>query len=379
MADIIYFTNAQDNENFENYLSLWKDAPNLSNQNFHNKLIRALSITHHIEVISIRPINSNFKQKSLSGASKIEENITWNYPLVKTNRVDKLLNTSKRVKRILSKKINKDTTIFVDALNRTLLKQSIKLKNKYHLRTIGVCTDNPNNISFISDKYKNELMRLTESLDGYVTLTPKLNELFNKNNKPYVIIDGLTEEINCQTINITDKPYIFFGGSLMRKYGVYNLIEAFRKINNKGLNLLICGHHQKKEFNDYIKNDENIIYLGALPYQKTNAIQKGALVAINPRPIDPQIDEYSVPSKTLEYMANEILTITVDNPLLKNRYKNAIIWSKSGEIDDLYMAMMKALQMNKDEKDKMINEAKSLVKQFTSLEIINKQIDKLLF
>ena len=59
----IYFTTAMDNTSFKEYLSNWKVAPNLSNQNFHNKLIHSLALTHDVDVISVRSINKHYKEK----------------------------------------------------------------------------------------------------------------------------------------------------------------------------------------------------------------------------------------------------------------------------------------------------------------------------
>ena len=69
---IIYLTTAQSNDDFKNALPKWKKAPNTSNQNFHNKLIRALSTRHQVFVISIRSINGNFAEQEMKKERKIK-------------------------------------------------------------------------------------------------------------------------------------------------------------------------------------------------------------------------------------------------------------------------------------------------------------------
>lgn len=54
---IIYFTTALSKNEYNEYTKLWKISPNPSNQNFHNKLIRSLSINNKVDVISIRPFS----------------------------------------------------------------------------------------------------------------------------------------------------------------------------------------------------------------------------------------------------------------------------------------------------------------------------------
>lgn len=372
MNRIIYLTIAQKRQDFKNNLPFWKTAPNTSNQNFHNKLIRSLSLTHKVEVISVRPINKNFKKKSLPFSKSVEGNITWNYVKVKSNRIYKLFHNKRNI--INTIKANSSDTIFVDTLNLTLLNCALKLRNKSHAKIIGICTDSPNNISFISDSYKNRLLKLGRTLDGYVCLTNKINSLYNT-NKPFVIIDGINEltEFNSP---IQEGKYIYFGGSLMREYGVYELIKAFNELNYSEIKLVICGHHEQDDFKDYIKNNDNIIYLGVRSYEEVANLEHYSLMAVNPRPINPLIDEYSIPSKTLEFMTNDALTVCVDNPLL-NPYKNCIIWAKSGAVQDLKEAMIKAINLG-DNKSNIINKAKKEVLNRTSFESINQKLSRLL-
>ena len=106
-------------------------------------------------------------------------------------------------------------------------------------------------------------------------------------------------------------------------------------------------------------------------------MEKHSLCAVNPRPIDPTIDDYSIPSKTLEYLANGTITITVKNNLLYERYGKAILWSKSGSIEDLENALEKAIDLNEKERESLINNSLQLINKFTSFEAVNKEIQKL--
>ena len=373
---VFYLTIAQDKESYKNYLSKWSVSPNLSNQNFHNKLIRSIALSHEVNVISIRPINRNFSEKSLQKSDKTENNVNWNYIKVSSNKVDKLLFTSNRVDEF-TKNITKDDVLFVDALNLSLLKQAVRIKKKYGARIIGICTDNPSNISFTSDSYKNNLLSLGRELDEYIVLTRKLNDLYNISNKPYIIIDGVNELCSAgESKYKIDGDYIYFGGSLMRRYGVYNLIEAFNNLNNPNLRLVLCGHHEEPDLKDNIKK-ENILYLGALPNEEVMYLESHALCAVNPRPVDPSVDEYSIPSKTLEYLSCGTIAITVKNDLLMERYGKAILWSETGNVKDLENALNVAIKMDKKERESFIKNALETVNKYTSLEVINKEINKL--
>ena len=361
-----------DNASFKEYLSGWKVSPNLSNQNFHNKLIHSLALTHDVDVISVRSINKNYKSQVMSAKIVRENNIYWKYPLVSRNRISKYVKLYRRIKSITMA----DAEIcFVDVLNLSLLKNAIKYSKKYKMKVIGVCTDSPNNISFTSKRYKKKLLQLGQSLDGYVVLTDKINDLYN-NNKPFAKIDGVSELFTNYQGKEIEGDYIYFGGSLMREYGVFNLIEAFKNINNPNLRLVLCGHHvNKRELIDAIGDNTNIIYLGPVDYERNMSLEKHALIAVNPRPINEKIDLYSIPSKTLEYLSNNTLTVTVNNLLLKEHYESCIIWANSGDISDLEDAINRALNMRRTDREIITLLGKNKVMQYTSLESVNKIID----
>lgn len=378
MVKIIYFTTAQDNNRYPEYLSFWNISPNLSNQNFHNKLIRALSLSHEMEVISIRPINKSFKLKELKEDTFEEGNITWKYVRVKNSKIDKFLNLSKRINNVLEEKYDESTVVFVDILNLTLVKNAYKTAKKHNLKIYGICTDNPLNISFTNHGYNEKLIQLVKSFDGYISLTKQIDELFN-DGKPSAIIDGVTEEIRAVDKPNIDGKYIYFGGSLMHEYGLFNLIDAFKEISDKNIKLVIAGHHEPNDFKNYIKDNNKIVYVGALPYQEVVKYEAHALCCVNPRPINPKIDNYSIPSKTLEYLAAGAITITVNNNLLNKKYKDCIIWAKTGDKEDLLKSLNKVINLTKKEREALSLLSKNTVRRFTSFENINKLIDSSLF
>lgn len=378
MSKVIYFTNAVSQTSFADYLKRWKVSPNLSNQNFHNKVIKAISKFDKVEVISIRPINKNFDVSSLPRLVEDEYNITWRYPKVSTSKVGKVLFLNKRIKDV-SPKCAKGDAVLVDTLNLSLLKSAIKFAKKHGLKVYGVCTDNPNNISFITDSYKNKLIKLGQSLDGYISLTKAITELYNVHNKPFIQIDGVSEDVEEIGKPLIKDKYIYFGGSLMEEYGVYSLIEAYKELNLKNIKLVLCGHHVFiDQLNAAIKDNKNIIYLGPVNYEDNLNLIKHSLFSVNPRPINPKIDDYSIPSKTLECLSLGVINITVDNKLLKEHYKDVIIWSKTSSKDDLKEVIKEVLDLSKEEKEKLIKLGKEKVMERTSLEVVGKLIHDLI-
>ena len=374
MNKIIYFTTAQDNEDFAKNLPLWSVAPNTSNQNFHNKMIRALATMNDVNAVSIRPINHNFKYYQLPGEVKTIGNVTWIYPKVKDNKIYKALVLNRKTDKMIT---FKEGVVVVDILNLSLLKNAKRFARKHHLKIIGICTDDPRNISFCPKGYAEKILKLTSDLDGYVCLTPKLGELFDNNNKPMIVIDGVTESVKPKKVDLP-RPYVFFCGSLMHEYGVYNLIQAFDNLKLEGIDLVVCGHHKEPNFESFVHAMENIKYVGVKTYDEIIDLEANSLFTVNPRPINERIDEYSIPSKTLESLANGALTICTDNELLKKNYESVIIWAESGEVEDLQTAMEKALKLTDKEKADMISAGKKIVMSRTGFEYIATAFEQLL-
>ena len=214
-------------------------------------------------------------------------------------------------------------------------------------------------------------------LNGFITLTEGLNILFNQNNKPHITIEGIVESKEPDSDIKVEGKYIFFGGALLPRYGVYNLIEGFKMIEDKDISLLICGHHSDdNKIHEAIDSDSRIKYLGTLPVKDVLVLEKNAIANINPRPFTQDLDRLSIPSKTLEYLASGALTISVKNTELEKLFKSKAIWAKTGEVKDLYEAIKTALEMDPKERENIAKEAKITAISHYSLERVGEIISE---
>ena len=90
------------------------------------------------------------------------------------------------------------------------------------------------------------------------------------------------------------------------------------------------------------------------------------------------IDDYSIPSKTLEYLSLKCLNVTVDNKLLKENYADEIIWAKSSSVEDLKDAIQQALSLDASKRQQMIESGYKKVMSRTSQSSVGQQIDQFL-
>ena len=373
---IIYITTSLEENDYIEFNKLWTVSLNPSNQNFHNKMIRSFALNSPVDVISIRPFSkAKCEIKVLKADKKISGNITYHYLKINRNKLFRLSSLKKQVKSLVEELKTEDTVVITDTINPKCVSVTNYIQKKFHLPAIGICTDSPSNITGTNKSYTLYLLSHCYKLDGYITLTEGLNLLFNQNNKDHITIEGIVESKEVDADVSVEGKYIFFGGALLPRYGVFNLIEAFKNIKDPSISLLICGHHgNAKQIEEAIGDDMRIKYLGTLPVKEVLALEKYALANINPRPFTQDLDRLSIPSKTLEYLASGSLTISVRNTELEKTFKNYAIWAKSGSPKDLEDSLNAAISMSEEERKNIAKQAKTIAISHYSLEKISELV-----
>ena len=379
--NIIYITTAQETSDFDKFAELWKHPINPSNQVFHNKLIRALSITNHVDVISLRPFSKELTGvKKLLKVKKLTSQITWNYLKVINNKplryFSYLMNSL-----LIVRKCPKDSLIITDTINPSCVTLANNISKRYKMPIIGVCTDSPSNITGTTRKYTKSILKVAKDLSGYICLTTGLNDLFNEQNRPCLVIEGLVEDNRPDKIENKYGKYILMAGALSEKYGLYNLIEAFNKYNfNNRLNLVICGHHgDDGKIATSINGNDNIFYLGQLSNKEVMQLEASAYANINPRPFNEDLDRYSIPSKVLEYLNSGVPTISVKNTKLYKIFSEDIIWAKSNSPEDLIEAFDKLKTISAKEQKSLALKARDDVNHYFSLNAANTRLNGFLY
>src|SRR5699024_1457343 len=92
-----------------------------------------------------------------------------------------------------------------------------------------------------------------------------------------VNIQGDNSEDLIDDFQSTDDMTVVYTGTLNKKFGVVNLVEAFHKTNIKNARLKICGRGDSEEIiKSYEAKDERIVFLGQLPNTEAVKLQKRA-------------------------------------------------------------------------------------------------------
>ena len=112
-----------------------------------------------------------------------------------------------------------------------------------------------------------------------------------------------------------DEKVFMYAGTLGYVTGVDQMIDAFRKMPNMKIKLIICG---KGELEDMVKKaaleDARIDYKGYVSNEEYIQELSKADVLINPRNMEMLQNQYNFPSKILEYLASGRMIISTRFP-----------------------------------------------------------------
>lgn len=167
-------------------------------------------------------------------------------------------------------------------------------------------TDNIGLLTKISRKISSVL---DNGFDGYILLSPYMNEIVNRKQKPYMIMEGIADEER-QEERICSHRAILYAGGLTEDNGIKILLEGFVESGCTDVELWICGDGPlEKEIQEYEQKYKNICFFGIVPNSKVQQLEREAMLLISPRFSKNEFTKYSFPSKTIEYMSTGTPTI----------------------------------------------------------------------
>lgn len=116
--------------------------------------------------------------------------------------------------------------------------------------------------------------------------------------------------------NKNDSYKVVYAGTLMHSKGISNLMEAFKLIDNKSIELNLYGYGPlENEALEYSKHCNNIKFYGRINYDKLQLKLAEADLLINPILINDPSHDFGFPSKLTDYILS-------GSPVLTTRFKS---------------------------------------------------------
>ena len=167
----------------------------------------------------------------------------------------------------------------------------------------------------------------------YTFLSLKMNDRLNKKNKPYVIVEGFSDDKDNNEYEHNHE--IIYAGNLSVDNGVLNLVHAFKKSNlHDSCTLRLFGSGSAVDKINAL-NDEHIIYEGVKPNIEVMYALRRAMLLVNPRPTGEEFTFYSFPSKTIEYLGTGTPFASTELYAIGKEYFNYIDSLKEGNEDEI--------------------------------------------
>ncbi|WP_095173683.1 MULTISPECIES: glycosyltransferase [Blautia] len=236
--------------------------------------------------------------------------------------------------------------------------------------------DNVSTVYKIMKKFDVKAFQKENALvDSYVILTEPMAEDLKIGKRPYCVVEGIYQEV-CRT-NLerenTDIRTIVYTGKLDRSFGIMNLVDAFMKIDDENLRLLICGSGEEKEnVIRCIEQDKRILYKGQVTSDVARQYILEGDVLVNPRQNNSDYTKYSFPSKIIDYLAtgNPVVAYKLDG--MPKQYRDFIYFVPDDTVEALKKTIMEVLYG--DEEIRIIKSQKAL--QYLQSGISQKEVAK---
>lgn len=161
--------------------------------------------------------------------------------------------------------------------------------------------------------------------DAFIFSTVLLNENVNKNNKPYVVINGTYEvEELVSKKNDDGKNHIIYAGTFDKRKGSAVAAIAAAEYLDENYIMHICGFGTKTEEEELCKLIQNnnkknackIIYHGLLKGREYLSLLQSCHIGLSTQNPAADFNATSFPSKILSYLANGLSVVSIKIPAI---------------------------------------------------------------
>lgn len=314
-----------------------------------------------IRVLSVLSVNRNISKKTVWNPRNDEDcDISFEYvPFLNIGYIRQLCIYIWSFFKVLFYRAgkNRNKVVICDALCRSACLGALTASRITNVRCIGILTDMPGMVTkkakvnrFVAKRIKKIQYGFLHRFDALVYITKYMAEEINLTNIPSIIMEGsvdyrlVNEEIENSKNTTRD---IVYAGCIHERHGLKLLVEAFMRLKDKDLRLLLFGDGAFCEkLPQYIAKDKRIEYRGVVPNDVIVEAERKATLLVNPRPSDQEFTYYSFPSKNHEYMVSGTPVLTTKLPCFPHEYLDYLYFFEDETIEGMYRSLEKVLSLD---------------------------------
>ena len=390
---ILYLGTVCDITEYERLLANCKAKPSVASIVFESSLLTGLKFCGaDVEVYSYPMIPAFPTFRSLGWGSKTENlpcgyKCTWlktiNVPVIK--QLSRRLDGRRIIKKWLKANKGEDCVVLSYSIPPFLAKDIIKLAKKYGAKSIAIVTDllrdmyinsqSKGMVKWAKNRYLSKAIALQGNFDAYVYLTEAMKDVVNL-HAPYMIMEGIADVSTVTDTEVQKENAIMYAGALEEKFGIINLIKAYKNSALKDTKLWIFGSgNATEQIEKHASLNKNICFFGRKSRDEILRYEKKALLLVNPRSTRDEFTKYSFPSKTIEYMMSGTAMLTTKLAGIPKEYHSHLFLCEDNNVPELQKALEHALSFSEAELSAMGEKAKQFI---TEEKNANKQSARLI-
>lgn len=395
---LFYVTNYTDEKEFWKIVQESKNkSAGAASQNFEGSLLKGLANQEEVDITAcsfrLVPSYPNHKKIFWGGyKDKLVENISFIYlPFINLPILKQLCFSVAIVPEVIKwliKNRKEPIAIVFTCINIPMVFPVVFLRLFFRCPVIAIVPDLPSMVltytklngikNFLKYIYIWLSKTIEHRFDAYVFLTEPMNNVINRKNRPYIVVEGIADIKNCLGGNNSDnslKKGIMYAGALYKHFGIEILIKGFMRLHNPDIELWLFGAgDMEKEIIQQVKNDSRIKFFGMRPREEVIEYELNALLLVNPRPSTQQFTKYSFPSKTLEYMATGTPLLTTRLPGIPGEYFDYTFVLENETEDGMTSMIESVLQMSRKQLDEFGEKARQFVLKNKNSDVQAKKI-----
>lgn len=334
-------------------------------QKFYSLLLEGLNKHNNVEIscLTTLPVSASTSGKKIwrTEVEKKNSNLKYTYMSFINGKFTRyftlgLSSIANTIKWSFKNRFVKDKVIICDPLTFMAAKPARIIGWLFKIPTMAIVTDIPTMSTSMKQKKQNIIRKTAQILyekksssdlkkyEAYIFIVDAMNSLINSSDKPYIVIEGsvdikMKDRISSKKPDFTPKIVMYAGG-IYEKFGLSNLVEAFKcvKIPNVELHIYGDGNYIEEVIKESMM-DNRIKYLGVVSTSEIVEKEQSATLLVNPRPNDEEFTKYSFPSKTLEYMVSGTPVLTTRLEGIPKEYCNYLFYfddtSKTATVEKL--------------------------------------------
>ena len=291
------------------------------------------------------------------------------------NMFSKYFECKKVLGEIFNKRVNEETCIIVYGMFAYLLASAARVKAKHSkVKICLISPDLPEMMGGRADRliikifnYLNSvvLRKYLKSVDCFVLLSEHMAEKLPIESRPWCVVEGIAgvRDVKTCVFPKSDKQVIIlYSGTLALRYGIKDLVDAFKEIEGTQYSLWICGVGDGESYvKEALLTDKRIEYFGQLGRERVLRLQEQATLLVNPRNSTGEFTKYSFPSKVIEYFSSGTPTIMHRLSGVPKEYFDYCLVPCSEDANGLRLAILSAEKMGAERLERLGAKAKVFI------------------